>query len=125
MLVTLGGDYLSSSALGTTIVDGQRLAGRQMVDVLNATGIDWATFGNHEFDVTEAQFRARLEETKFRLVSNVTGAKGRPFPGVARAAIVPVPVAGRALRIGLIDVTIDATQKDWVRYPDGIVVAKA
>src|SRR5947208_3000844 len=54
VLTTLGGDYLSPSALGTAKVDGQRLAGRQMVSVLNALGVDWATFGNHEFDVPEA-----------------------------------------------------------------------
>ena len=58
VLTTLGGDYLSPAALGTAKVDGQPLAGRQMVDVLNATGLDWATFGNHEFDVSEAAFRA-------------------------------------------------------------------
>jgi len=40
VLTTLGGDYLSPSALGTARVDGQPLAGRQMVEVLNATGLD-------------------------------------------------------------------------------------
>ncbi|MBK6805281.1 MAG: hypothetical protein IPG84_10690 [Betaproteobacteria bacterium] len=55
LLTTLGGDYLSPSALGTAIVDGKPIAGRHMVDVLNATGVDWATFGNHEFDVSEAR----------------------------------------------------------------------
>jgi len=125
VLVTLGGDYLSPSALGTAIVDGQRLAGRQMVDVLNATGVDWATFGNHEFDVSEAQFRAHLGQAKFGLVSNVTDGADRPFAGVAASAIVTLPAAGRPIRLGLVGVTIDATKKDWVRYPDGIVVAKA
>src|SRR5690606_31026488 len=69
LLTTLGGDYLSPSALGTARVDGQPLAGRQMVDVLNATGVDWATFGNHEFDVSEPAFRAHLTQAKFRFVS--------------------------------------------------------
>ncbi len=44
----------------------QPLAGRQMVDVLNATGVDWATFGNHEFDVSEAAFRAHLDPGEVR-----------------------------------------------------------
>ncbi len=125
VLVTLGGDYLSPSALGTAVVDGQRLAGRQMVDVLNATGVDWATFGNHEFDVSEAQFRAHLGQAKFRWVSNVTDGAGRRFGDVPPFAIVPLTVAGRTLRIGLVGATIDSTRKDWVRYPDGIVVARA
>lgn len=125
VLVTLGGDYLSPSALGTARVDGERLAGRQMVDVLNATGVEWATLGNHEFDVSAAQFRAHLTQAKFRIVStNVTDAAGQPFPGVPTSAIVPVTVDGRTVRIGLIGVTIDSTRKDWVAYRDGIVAAK-
>lgn len=125
VLVTLGGDYLSPSALGTAVVDGQRLAGRQMVDVLNAVGVDWAVFGNHEFDVSEAQFRAHLAQAKFRLVStNVTDRAGQPFPGVPASAIVPVDVGGRTVRLGLVGVTIDSNPRDWVRYRDGIVAAK-
>jgi 5'-nucleotidase len=124
-LVTLGGDYLSPSALGTAIVDGQPLAGRQMVDVLNATGVDWATLGNHEFDVSQAAFREHVAQAKFRIVStNVTDATGQPFPGVPTSAIVAVTVDGRTVRIGLIGATIDSTRKDWVRYRDGIVAAK-
>jgi hypothetical protein len=47
LLTTLGGDYLSPSALGTAIVDGKPIAGRHMV-TSECTGVDWATFGNHE-----------------------------------------------------------------------------
>ncbi len=125
LVTTLGGDYLSPSALGTAKVDGAPLAGRQMVDVLNAVGVDWATFGNHEFDVSESAFRAHLEQAKFRLVSsNVTDATGQAFPGVATSAVVPVTVDGRTVKLGLLGVTIDATRKDWVRYRDGILAAK-
>src|SRR5436305_75085 len=65
VLTTLGGDYLSPSAIGTAVVGGQPLAGRQMVDVLNALGLQWATFGNHEFDVPEPVFHQRLGEQRF------------------------------------------------------------
>jgi 5'-nucleotidase len=95
-----------------------------MVDVLNATGVEWATLGNHEFDVSEAQFRAHLTQAKFRIVSNVTDARGDAFPGVARSAIIEVKLAGRTVRLGLVGITIDSTRKDWVRYPDAVVVAK-
>lgn len=126
LVTTLGGDYLSPSALGTAIVDGQPMAGRQMVDVLNATGVDWATFGNHEFDVSETAFRAHIAQAKFRIVStNVTDARGLPFAGVATSAVVPVTSNGRTVRIGLIGITIDATKKDWVRYSDAIQAARA
>jgi hypothetical protein len=97
-----------------------------MVDVLNAVGIDWATFGNHEFDVSEAAFRAHLAQAKFRIVSsNVTDAAGQPFAGVPTSTIVPVTVDGRTVRIGLLAVTIDSTHKDWVRYRDAIAAARA
>ncbi len=125
VLVTLGGDYLSPSALGTARVDGEPLAGRQMVDVLNATGLDWATFGNHEFDVSEAAFRRHLAEARFRIVStNVTDAAGRPFPGVPTSVIVPIEAGGRTVRLGLIGVTVGSTKKDWVKYRDPIDAAR-
>ncbi len=126
VVTTLGGDYLSPSALGTAKVDGKPLAGRQMVDVLNAVGVDWATFGNHEFDVSEAAFRAHLEQAKFGLVSsNVSAADGKPFPGVVTSAIVRLAAGGRTLKLGLIGVTIDANRKPWASVRDGIVAAKA
>ncbi|MBM3780904.1 MAG: bifunctional metallophosphatase/5'-nucleotidase [Acidobacteria bacterium] len=117
VITTLGGDFLSPSALGTARVDGTPLAGRQMVDVLNATGLQFATLGNHEFDVAEAAFRARLEEARFQvIVSNVTDAQGQPFPKTTPGVMVPVTVHGRALRIGLTGVVTDANPRPWVRY---------
>ena len=72
---------MSPSALGTARVNGERLNGKQMVAVLNAAGIEWGTFGNHEFDIPEAALRARLAESKFKLVaSNVTDGTGALFP---------------------------------------------
>lgn len=123
-IVTLGGDYLSPSALGTAKVDGNALAGRQMVDVLNLIGIDWATFGNHEFDVSEVAFRHHLDLVKYRLLSsNVVDAEGKPFPGVAASAIVTVKAGKRTLRIGLIGVTLNATAARWVGFRDAIAAA--
>lgn len=125
LLVTLGGDYLSPSALGTARVEGSALAGRQMVDVLNHIGVDWATFGNHEFDVSEAAFRRHLEQVNFRLVSsNVVAADGQPFPNAATSAIATVKSGRRTLRIGLIGVTLDATLAPWVKYRDAIASAR-
>jgi 5'-nucleotidase / UDP-sugar diphosphatase len=125
LLTTLGGDYLSPSALGTARVDGQRLAGRQMVDVLNFLGVDWATFGNHEFDVGEQAFRARLAESKFKIVSsNVTDVSGQSFPGTVTTAVVPVKGAGGTVRVGLLGLTIDSNQQPWVRYADPVESAR-
>ncbi|TAK15599.1 MAG: bifunctional metallophosphatase/5'-nucleotidase [Acidobacteria bacterium] len=117
LLVTLGGDYVSPSALGTARINGEALAGRQMVDVLNATGLEWATLGNHEFDISEAAFKQRMAESKFKIVvSNVTGANDQPFANTLRTAIVPVQAGGRTIRIGIIGLVIDANKKGWVKY---------
>jgi 5'-nucleotidase len=125
VVTTLGGDYLSPSAIGTARVDGQPLAGRQMVAVLNALNLDWATLGNHEFDIGEAAFRARLAESTFTLVStNVTQANGEPFPGIVTSAIVDVPAGGRTIRLGLIGVTLTTTKRPWLAYKDPVQAAR-
>src|SRR5262245_52649657 len=121
LLTTLGGDYVSPSALGTARVDGQALRGKQMVAVLNLVGVDWAIFGNHEFDIPEAALRERLAESKFRLVaSNVTDAAGALFPNSVSSAIVPIKTPGGTVRVGLIGLTIDANRQSWVRYTEPI-----
>jgi 5'-nucleotidase len=125
VLATLGGDYLAPSALGTARVEGEPLAGRQMVAVLNSIGLDWATFGNHEFDVSEAAFRRHLKDAAFRLVSsNVTDVNGNIFPETVQSAVVPVKIRGREIRLGLIGLTVDATLNSWVRYTPAIAAAK-
>jgi 5'-nucleotidase/UDP-sugar diphosphatase len=126
LITTLGGDYLSPSALGTARVNGERLNGRQMVAVLNLLGLDWATLGNHEFDVPEAAFHARVAESKFRIVSsNVTDAAGAPFAGTVTDAVVPIKTPSGVVRIGLIGLTVDANQQPWVRYTPPVDAARA
>ncbi len=121
VLTTLGGDFISPSALGTARVDGERLAGRQMVAVLNATGVDWATLGNHEFDVAEAVFAQRIAESRFHFVaSNVQDSAGRALAGIAPHAIVSVDAGGRRIRVGLLGVVIASNHQPWVRYFDPI-----
>lgn len=117
VLVTLGGDYLSPSALGTARIDGQPLAGRQMVDVLNAVGLQWATLGNHEFDLNEAAFKARMAESKFGVViSSLTDAAGQPFAHTVPTAIVPLRSGGRTIRLGLLGLLGDFNKKPYVAY---------
>jgi 5'-nucleotidase len=125
VLMTLGGDFLSPSAIGTALVDGQALGGRQMVDVLNHVGLDWAVLGNHEFDVPEAAFRARVAEGRFRIVSsNVSDVNGRPFPGTVTSAVVPVRANGRTIRMGLVGLTIDSNRRPWVRYSPPVAAVR-
>jgi 5'-nucleotidase / UDP-sugar diphosphatase len=125
VLTTLGGDFLSPSALASPKVDGEAIGGRQMVDVLNAVGLDWATLGNHEFDLPEPAFRARLEQSTFGVVtSNVTDVDGAMFPHTESFVVVPVTVGGRTLRIGLIGLTIEEPRA-WVRFAPVVESARA
>ena len=120
-ITVLSGDFVSPSALGTAKVDGQALAGRQMVAVLNALGLDLATFGNHEFDLKKDQLLARLQESSFSWTSaNVTQPNGEAFPGVSSHAILIGKGAGGEVRIGVVGVTLDSNPEDFVSYADPI-----
>ena len=44
----MAGDFLNPSLLGNLKKDGERIRGKQMVEVMNAMDFDLVTFGNHE-----------------------------------------------------------------------------
>jgi 5'-nucleotidase len=77
-LYLLAGDTLSPS------VASNIFKGRQMIAAWNATGLDIAVLGNHEFDFGDAVLRERMRESKFTwLGSNVFERKtGKPFNGM-------------------------------------------
>jgi len=122
----LAGDAFSPSALGTAKVNGKPLAGEQMVAVMNAVGFNYATFGNHEFDLSETEFHQRLKESRFHwLSSNVGDAKGKSFTGVPQSQILTVKGdEGAVVRVGLIGLTVDSNSKDYVSYSDPITSAR-
>jgi 5'-nucleotidase len=66
----LSGDFLSPSALSQSIVNGTTLNGRQMIASLNTLGLDFVTFGNHEFDLTETELISRMKESSFTWISS-------------------------------------------------------
>ena len=114
----LGGDFVSPSALGTARVNGERLAGRQMIAVLNAAGLDLATLGNHEFDISEAALAARIGESRFAYVStNVTDSLGRPLLGIPSHLILRLTDSrGRSARIAVVGATVDQVHRPNLRY---------
>ncbi len=66
VVLVLAGDFLSPS------VASSFFKGEQMVDVLNAAGLDIATLGNHEFDFGDDVLIERMRQSTFRyVVSNV------------------------------------------------------
>jgi 5'-nucleotidase len=122
VLTVIGGDFFSPSALGTARVDGERLNGKQMVAVLNALGLDVATYGNHEFDLGEEAFRQRLAESDFAYVSaNVTDTTGAPFPKTQPHLLLPITdETGATMTLGVVGTTLPANETDYVRYADPI-----
>lgn len=127
VITVLAGDFFSPSALGTARVDGERLAGRQMVAVLNVLGLDVAALGNHEFDVSEAAFRARLTESAFPYVSaNVAPADGVAFPRVVPRLVLPVALSpGDTLRVGFVGTVLPSTPTPYVVYADPLITLAA
>jgi 5'-nucleotidase len=121
----LDGDLFSPSALGTARVNGARLAGKQIVDVMNRVGLDYFTFGNHEFDPSEEQFHQRFAESRFKyLSSNVTDAKGQLFPDVPLNRIIEIRGAAGIVKVGLFGLTVDSNKKPYVSYSDPFKAAE-
>jgi 5'-nucleotidase len=96
-LFALGGDTLSPSIASAV------LQGAQMIDGLNAVGLDLATFGNHEFDFGPAVLAERMRESQFTWVSsNVLDRRtGRPFGGAQAEVLLTL----HGVRIGVLGLT--------------------
>lgn len=81
-LLFFAGDMYGPSGLSTAVVDGRRLDGIQAVEVMNHVGVDYMTFGDHEFDELESaeNFFRNLAATEFPMISsNVFYTDGMPF----------------------------------------------
>jgi 2',3'-cyclic-nucleotide 2'-phosphodiesterase (5'-nucleotidase family) len=139
LITVLDGDYLSPSLIGSLKCDfagagKQTVAGRHMVDVMNATGIDYVTFGNHEFDIKEAELLARLDESRFKVISaNVfhQTANGQVAFSSAGTTLPRELVHtftgpdGSTFRLGLTGVTLPFNRAKYVHYLDHYAEAAA
>jgi 5'-nucleotidase len=106
VLFVLAGDVLSPSVLGKWYL------GAQMVDAFNAARLDYATLGNHEFDISRAALGARLGESRFRWLSgNCAEASGAPFPGVRGWDTVRV----NGVKVGLYGTTVVRDYPSFVK----------
>lgn len=74
-LFLLAGDTISPS------VESITYKGAQMIDAWNFIGLDYATFGNHEFDFGPEVLRERMKESRFTwIAANVIDkTTGKPF----------------------------------------------
>ncbi|WP_286745926.1 bifunctional metallophosphatase/5'-nucleotidase [Roseivirga sp. UBA1976] len=104
VITTLSGDFVSPSLLGTLTYEGEKIAGRHMVEVMNAVGVDIVVPGNHEYDIKEGEHLKRIAESDFQWTTTncfhrVDGKltdwkqKGQPFPDHVMYSINGVDVA--------------------------------
>ncbi len=69
-LFFLAGDTISPS------IESNTFKGKQMIEAWDASGLDYATFGNHEFDFGPDVLRQRMGESHFKwLAANVIDKK--------------------------------------------------
>ena len=128
-MLFLAGDFLNPSLLGSIKVDGERVRGKQMVEVMNAMNFDLVAFGNHEFDVSQKDLQNRLNESNFPWISaNIklkTDQGTLPFykerngqkESVGETFIKEFSDEdGTKIKIGFVSVCIPSNPKDFVQY---------
>jgi len=127
----MAGDFLNPSLLGNVKVEGKRVKGRHMVEVMNAMKFDLVALGNHEFDLNESELQERLNESTFQWIATnpmhkINGELSRfTIENSNGSSALPKEVVftvknedGVAMNIGLISATINSNPKDYVDYGD-------
>ncbi|MDF2188229.1 bifunctional metallophosphatase/5'-nucleotidase [Paraflavitalea sp. CAU 1676] len=142
-MMVLAGDFLSPSFIATLKYKDPAggpevpIAGKHMVEVLNQTGVDLVTFGNHEFDVSFNDLQQRINESAFDWINSnvyhVVNGNREPFTKTQNGITnripsymiraVPFP-DGQVVRVGFIGSTIDFTKKDYIAYDEELSTFK-
>ena len=82
-LLMLAGDFLSSSVASAVF------KGEQMIEALNAAGLDYATFGNHEFDFGVDLLVTRMHQSTFEwLAANLIDRQTNTTVGNAKPYVI-------------------------------------
>ncbi|WP_373940700.1 bifunctional metallophosphatase/5'-nucleotidase [Polaribacter sejongensis] len=137
-MLFMAGDFLNPSLIGTIKIDGERVRGKQMVEVMNAMNFDLVAFGNHEFDIPLNDLQKRLNESNFPWISANVKLKTKeaaiPFykevnghkEHVGETFIKElVDEDGTKIKVGFISVCIPSNPKDFVEYGSVFVKARA
>ena len=137
-MLFMAGDFLNPSLIGTIKIDGEKVRGKQMIEVLNAMNTDLVAFGNHEFDVSQKDLQKRLNESNFPWISaNVklkTKEKSIHFYKEKEGKKIPLGETfikefsdedGTKIKVGFISVCIPSNPKEFVAYENMFVKARA
>lgn len=129
VITTLSGDFVSPSLIGTLKYEGEKIAGKQMVEVMNALGVDYVVPGNHEYDIKEGEHLKRIAESDFQWTTtncfHIVGQdtipwqqNGKPFPDHIMHTIDDVDIA-------FFGSTVPFNLKGYVAYRDKYESVKA
>ena len=135
-LMVIAGDFLSPSVYNSLKFKGEGIKGAQMVDALNAAGLDIAVFGNHEFDLKEGDLQNRINESEFKWISSnsfhKSGNSVMPFAKTTNGVFEPFPETmirtfkdadGTEAKVGFIGINIPFNKVPYVTYTDPLATA--
>jgi 5'-nucleotidase len=106
----LAGDTISPS------VESITYKGAQMIESWNAAGLDYATFGNHEFDFGPTVLNDRMKESKFKwLAANVVDKNTHKVFGVAEAFDIR---EFDGVKVGVFGLVLPSTKSESRPGPD-------
>ncbi|WP_083262653.1 bifunctional metallophosphatase/5'-nucleotidase [Roseivirga sp. 4D4] len=122
VITTVSGDFVSPSLIGTLTYEDEKIAGRHMVEVMNALGVDYVVPGNHEYDIDEDEHLKRIAESEFQWTTTNCFHKvgnelvpwqqnGKPFPDHIMHTIDGIDIA-------FFGSTVPFNKKKYVDYTD-------
>jgi 2',3'-cyclic-nucleotide 2'-phosphodiesterase (5'-nucleotidase family) len=131
--LVMAGDFLSPSIYFSLRYNNVPVRGKQMVESLNAAGLDLAVFGNHEFDILEGQLQQRMDESSFDWISGNAFQKtntglqpfkknGVPLKGTKTLSLVDGD--GTRIKLGIISAILPFNRAEYVGYTDALSTAK-
>jgi len=131
--LVMAGDFVSPSVFNGMQYEGKPVRGKQMIEAMNAAGMDFAIFGNHEFDIKENELQERINESKFQWISSnafhKTNSGIMPFTWrnttIPKSYILKLKDAdGTTAKIGLLGILLPFNKADYVSYTLALDAAK-
>lgn len=130
-MLVMAGDFLNPSLLGTIKYQGERISGKQMIEVMNAMNFGLVALGNHEFDLKSEALQKRMNESSFEWISgNVLERKDGAYAPFSKEVNNQqqtindtyikefTDADGTTISVGFISVCIPSNPQSFVKYQD-------
>lgn len=131
--LVMAGDFVSPSVYNSLQYEGKAIRGKQMIETMNAAGMNFACFGNHEFDIKESEIQDRINESNFQWISSNAFHKTNSgiIPFTYRDTTIPKTFVlnvkdadGTTAKIGFLGVVLPFNKADYVSYTLALDAAK-